>query len=144
MEQPLEMPQKKCILCSHWSFNCRSLSSSTYRWFHEHLRSQYKVFDERDLNLCTTCVADFYKLKETLTIRLTDEPMDIADEINENGDDNQFTLENITFGGSGHKKCVVCRQDIRNGAVTMPKSARLDLLVIHSTYAPKGVRCCSN
>ena len=140
----IEMTRKKCILCTRWSFSCRSLSSSCYEWFHQHLRSQRTVFDENDLNLCSACVSNFYKMKETLTTSATPDLMDTGKENNDIEDNDQFTLNNVIFSGSGHKKCVICRKDIQGGAVTMPKSARLDLLIIHLMYAPEGIRCCES
>ncbi|CAF1214176.1 unnamed protein product [Rotaria sordida] len=70
--------------------------------------------------------------------------MDTMEEVNTSTNDDQFTLNNVIFAGRGHKKCVVCRKDIRGGTMVMPKAARLDLLIIHSMYAPQGVRCCSS
>ncbi|CAF3419459.1 unnamed protein product [Rotaria sp. Silwood2] len=72
----------------------------------------------------------------------TTELMDTTEQTNANGDDDRLTLNNVIFAGSGHSKCVICRQETRRGMISMPKSARLDLLIIHLMYAPNGVRCC--
>ncbi|CAF3103007.1 unnamed protein product, partial [Rotaria sp. Silwood2] len=59
-------------------------------------------------------------------------------------DDNNegLRLDNGTYTGSGHKQCVVCRSLVSSKTVTMPKPARLDLLLFYRLYAPYGVRCC--
>ncbi|CAF1384160.1 unnamed protein product [Didymodactylos carnosus] len=72
----------------------------------------------------------------------TTEPMDTAAQMTANIDDDQLTLNNVISAGSGHKQCVICRQETRSGMVVMPKIARLDLLIIHVMYAPNGIRCC--
>ncbi|CAF1504733.1 unnamed protein product, partial [Rotaria sordida] len=66
-------------------------------------------------------------------------PVDIVDT-----NDDGLTLENVIYAGLGQKKCLICRQnrDSSSNMITMPKSARLDLLVLHRIYAPQGVRCC--
>src|ERR1700722_16890263 len=71
------------------------------------------------------------------------EPIVTAGEATANDDDGRLTLDNVIFAGSGHKHCVICRRETSAGMVVMPKSARLDLLILHSTYAPHGVRFCS-
>ncbi|CAF1359779.1 unnamed protein product [Rotaria sordida] len=72
----------------------------------------------------------------------TTELMDTTEQTNANVDDDRLTLNNVIFAGSGHSKCVICRQETRRWMISMPKSARLDLLIIHLMYAPNGVRCC--
>jgi hypothetical protein len=59
-------------------------------------------------------------------------------------DNDYLTLDNISYAGSGHKQCVVCGKPVTSGTVIMPRSARLDLLLIHRIFAPHGVRCCSS
>jgi hypothetical protein len=60
-------------------------------------------------------------------------------------DSEELTLENVIYAGSSEKRCVICREfrSSSTDMITMPKSARLDLLVFHRLYAPHGVRCCS-
>ena len=58
-------------------------------------------------------------------------------------DDNEgLTLDNVTFTGSGHKRCVVCPIPVSSKMVVMPKAVRLDLLLFYRLYAPHEVRCC--
>ena len=57
-------------------------------------------------------------------------------------DEDSFTMENILFAGSGHKKCVICKAEISVDAIIMPKIARLDFLLLKRMYAPDGFRCC--
>jgi hypothetical protein len=68
------------------------------------------------------------------------EPMQVEAEVEEV--DDRLNLENVTFIGSGHKKCVMCRKPVSCGMTIMPKPARLDLLLLHRLFAPHGVRCC--
>jgi hypothetical protein len=138
------MPRKKCALCSHWGSDYRSLSSSSYEWSHQYLRSNGTVFDQDDLHLCSLCIRTFYSIKETIVPSSTTELMDTTEQANANVDDDRLTLNNVIFAGSGHSKCVICRQETRRGMIVMPKTARLDLLIIHLMYAPNGVRCCSS
>ncbi|CAF1388129.1 unnamed protein product, partial [Rotaria sordida] len=58
-------------------------------------------------------------------------------------EEDSLTIENIIFADSGHKKCIVCRSDVHDGLIVMPKPARLDLLVLKRMYAPHGVRSCT-
>ena len=136
------MPRKKCSICPTWCLNYRSLSSSSYEWFHQYLRSNGTLFDKNDLHLCTGCIRTFYSIKETMISLSTIESMDTTEQIDANVNDDQLTLNNVIFAGSGQKKCVICRQETRSGMVVMPKTARLDLLIVHLMYAPHGVRCC--
>ena len=136
------MPEKtKCCLCSYWLSGCRHSASSTHNWFHQYLRAKGKTFDEDDLYLCRGCVHQYYRLKETITNASTTETTDSSEDEDSGSDDDELTLENVIFGGSGHKRCVVCRCEVRAGMVTMPKSSRLDLLIFHWIYVPNGVRC---
>ncbi|CAF4510448.1 unnamed protein product, partial [Didymodactylos carnosus] len=69
--------------------------------------------------------------------------MDTSDCDNSDGDDEQLlTVDSLTYVGSSHRQCVICRKDVGAGCCVMPKRARLDLLIIHHMYAPHGVRCC--
>ena len=58
--------------------------------------------------------------------------------------DDRLTFDNVFFTGSGHKRCVICRTPVSSQMIVMPKSARLDLLLIHRLFAPHGTRCCSS
>ena len=138
------MPRKKqCTLCSRWCSNFRSISSSSHEWFHQYLHSNGTVFDENDLNLCSACVCKFYSEREATNILAIPESMDTTEEVNVNTND-QLTLQNVIFAGSGHKYCVVCGEEVRGGAMIMPKGAQFDLLIYNSMYAPDGVRYCSS
>ncbi len=59
------MPKRKCIGCqkSKDLSQCRSLSSSSYGWFHEYLKESGTSFVDSDLFLCASCVWNFYQLK---------------------------------------------------------------------------------
>ena len=138
------MPRKtQCTLCSRWCSNFRSISSSSHEWFHQYLRSNGTVFDDNDLNLCSACVCKFYNMREATNILAISESIDTTEEVSVNTSD-QLTLQNVIFAGSGQKYCVVCGEEVRGGAMIMPKGARLDLLIYNSMYAPDGVRCCSS
>lgn len=134
--------RKKCCFCSRWTSDCRSLSSSAHEWYHELLRAEGKAFDPEGLYLCARCVCQYYQLKET-HVDLTDaDRMDASESSDGDREDEEFALNNVLYAGSGHKNCVICRKETAAGMVTMPKEARLDLLIVHSMYAPRGVRCC--
>ena len=127
---------------------CRSLSSCSYGWFHEYLKEKGASFIDSDLFLCSSCVYDFYKLKASCiesdipvtTDNSNIEPMDTTTI----KDDNDLTLDNLIYGGSSQNHCIICRQERDHllDMITMPKPARLDLLIIHKLYVPHGVRCC--
>ncbi|CAF3028442.1 unnamed protein product [Rotaria sp. Silwood2] len=57
---------------------------------------------------------------------------------------DELTLENVIYTGSSEKCCVICREfrSSSTDMITMPKSARRHLLILHRLYAPQGVRCC--
>lgn len=132
-----------CCLCSRWSSDCRSLASPSHNWYHESLRARGEVFDPQELFLCAGCVTQYYYMKENSIQQSIDNQSDVAEESDGDRENDEFALDNIFYSGSGHKHCVICRKEIRAGMVTMPKEARLDLLIIHSMYAPRGVRCCN-
>ena len=144
------MPKRKCVLCqkSKDSSQCRSLSSCSYGWYHEYLKEKGTSFDDNDLFLCSSCVYDFYKLKTSCiesdipvtTDSSNIEPMDTTTI----EDDNDLALDNVIYGGSSQNHCIICRQerDHVSDMITVPKPARLDLLIIHKLYVPHGVRCC--
>ena len=120
------------------------MSSASYEWFHQYLRSDGTVFDENDLHVCSSCVNAFYSIKEKTTNVSTTEPMDVTEEIDGDEDDDCLTLDNVIFSGAGHNRCVVCRRGTGSGMLVMPKVARLGLLILHSMYTPHAVRCCSS
>ena len=82
-------------------------------------------------------------MREATNILAIPELMDTTEEVNVNTND-QLTLQNVIFAGSGHKYCVVCGEEVGGGAIIMPKGARSDLLIYNSIYAPDGVHCCSS
>ena len=152
------MPKLKCTLCEKLkdSSKCRSVSSTAYKWFHEYLQGRNINFHQGELHLCSSCVGHFYELKSSVdplfvsssddsainqssTSLVNPSPMDIVDT-----NDDGLTLENILYAGSSQKRCIICRQfrDSSTNMTTMPKSSRLDLLVLHRIYAPDNVRCC--
>ena len=49
-------------------------------------------------------------------------------------DKDLLTIENIIFAGSTHSKCIICRCEVHAELVAMPKSARLDFLVLKRMY----------
>ncbi|CAF1547319.1 unnamed protein product [Adineta ricciae] len=51
-----------------------------------------------------------------------------------NDDDGRLTLDTVLSTSSGHKKCVACRIDVSSSMETMPKLARLDLLVLTFSF----------
>lgn len=144
------MTKRKCILCWKWKdpIQCRSLSSSSYEWFHEYLKEKGTSFDKNELFLCQSCVRDIYELKASRlesALPVTTDTSDIESmDTTTIEDNNSLTLDNVIYAGSNQSLCVVCRQerDESSSMITMPKPARLDLLVIHKLYAPHGVRCC--
>lgn len=72
-------------------------------------------------------------------------PSDTSQTISMDDENNELTLENVFYAGSSQNRCVICRRirDSARNMITMPKSARLDLLIFHRLYAPHNVRCCS-
>lgn len=135
--------RKKCCLCSRWKSDCRCLSSPVHEWYHERLRAEGTVFVPENLYLCAGCVCEYYNMKENSMAQSTNDQMDVSEGSGDDREDKKFALDNIFYTGSGHKICVICRKETTAGVVTMSKEARLDLLVIHSMYAPHGVRCCN-
>ena len=117
-----KMVPKKCVLCSSWCSNYRSLSFSCFEWFYEYLRSNGMVFDKNDLHICSSCVGIFYGIKETMNSLSVVEPMDVADESSTFDDEDRLTLDNIIFARSGHTRCVICRLEKPSGMVVMPKA----------------------
>ena len=138
------MPNVKCILCEKFkdSSKCRFVSSTAYKWFHEHFQGKDIMFSEDDLRLCSSCTRQPYNLKASIDSSATLPDLSSIDNVGTN--DDGLTLENVIYAGSGQKKCIICRQNRNSSSnmMTMPKSSRLDLLVLHRIYAPQNVRCC--
>ena len=42
------------------------------------------------------------------------------------------------------EQCIVCRKSVASEMIVMPRSARLDLLLVYRIFAPHGIRCCSS
>ena len=142
------MPSVKCAVCNCWCSpkDCKSLSSPTYSWFHDYLKSKRKIFNLNELLYCKRCTGNLYAIKNdsiTVSGSFSSEPSSSDLMEVEKGDD-RLTLDNILFTGSGHHRCVICRIGVVSGMITMSKSARLDLLLIHRLYAPYGTRCCTS
>ncbi|CAM4988188.1 unnamed protein product [Rotaria socialis] len=116
------MPDIKCNLCNCWrnSSELKSLCSSTYSWYHEYLLSNGKTFNVNELFSCKGCTKALYTMKKDLSIVSISHSSESFPELMEINDDNDgLTLDNITFIGSGHKRCVVL-------------------------YAPHGIRSCTS
>ena len=153
------MPKVKCGFCEKLkeSSKCRSVSSTTYKWFNEYLQAKKINFNEKELFLCSSCIGNFYNLKSSMDsspMSIDDaSPSDsssiyqadtsLASSIDSESD--ELTLENVLYAGSNQNRCVICRKNRESARkmITMPKPARLDLLILHRLYAPHNVRCCS-
>ncbi|CAF0875081.1 unnamed protein product [Didymodactylos carnosus] len=124
------------------SAKCRTISASAYDWFHKYLQEKHVKFDQDDLHLCASCTRQLYNLKEEVNLSSSSTMNTSPIESMETNSD-ELTLENIIYAGSSEKRCVICREFRSSSAdmITIPKSARLDLLVLHRLYAPHGVRC---
>ena len=142
------MPPVKCAVCHNWKSRteCKSLSSATYVWFHDYLRSEGKKFNLDDLYFCKSCTGALYTMKENLTTAADSSSSEssLPDTMEIERNDDRLTFDNVFFTGSGHKRCVICRTPVSSQMIVMPKSARLDLLLIHRLFAPHGTRCCSS
>ncbi|CAF1551245.1 unnamed protein product [Rotaria magnacalcarata] len=141
------MPDIKCNLCNCWrnSSELKSLCSSTYSWYHEYLLSNGRTFNVNELFSCKGCTKALYTIKKDLSIVSISHSSESFPELMEVNDDNDgLTLDNITFIGSGHKRCVVCSLLVSSKMVLMPKAARLDLLLFYELYAPRGIRSCTS
>ena len=103
--------KKQRTLCSHWCSNFRSISCSSHEQFHQYLRFNGTMFDENDLNLCSTCVCKFYNLREATNILAIPQSMNTTEEVNVNTNDH-LTLQDVIFASSGHKYCVVCGDEV--------------------------------
>ncbi|CAF1060247.1 unnamed protein product [Rotaria magnacalcarata] len=142
------MPSVKCAVCDSWgsTADCKSLSSPTYAWFHNHLQAKGKIFNLDELFYCKRCTNTLYTIKKGLITVLTSftSERSSSDSMDVEQDDDRLTLDNIWSTGSGHKLCVLCRSQVTSGMIIMPNSARLDLLLIHRLYASHGTRCCTS
>ncbi|CAF0777785.1 unnamed protein product [Didymodactylos carnosus] len=141
------MPDIKCTLCNCWknSSELKSLSSSNYSWYHEYLSSNGKTFNINELFYCKGCKKALYTIKKDLAVASISASSQSFPELMEVDDDNEgLTLDNVTFTGSGHKRCVVCPASVSSKMVLMPKPARLDLPLFYRLFAPHGVRCCTS
>jgi hypothetical protein len=137
------MPKVQCIICEHWrnEYECKSLSSSTYGWFHEYLRSTGKIFTLEMLYFCKGCKRTFYSMRKELSVNLNSvgqSPSQEPEAMDVENDEKPLTLDNLKFRGSGHKKCVICCCNVSSKMMVMPKTARLELLAFHRVYAPEG------
>ena len=101
------------------------------------------VLDKSNLSIYTACIRIYYNVKKATNISTFPESMDTTDEINFDTNE-QFTLKDSIFDGSGHKHCVLCSQKIAAGVMIIPKAVRLDLLIYYSIYVPDSVRCCKS
>ncbi|CAM4834786.1 unnamed protein product [Rotaria magnacalcarata] len=107
------MPSVKCAVCDSWgsTADCKSLSSPTYAWFHNHLQAKGKIFNLDELFYCKRCTNTLYTIKKGLITVLTSftSERSSSDSMDVEQDDDRLTLDNIWSTGSGHKLCVLCR-----------------------------------
>lgn len=142
------MPRIQCIICERWRSvgECKSLSSSTYSWFHDYLRSNCKVVNVEELYYCKGCTNSLYTIKKRVN-EASEYPSSLCSSTDpeETEQDNDYlTFDNVFYAGSGHKKCVFCGKSVTSEMQLMPRSARLDVLLLHRVFVPHGVRCCSS
>ena len=153
------MPKVKCVFCEQMkeSSKCRSVSSTTYKWFDEYLQARKINFNENELLSCSLCVGNFYNLKSSIDsspISIDDASSPDSSSIYQvdtsptsciESESNELTPENVLYAGSNQKRCVTCRRirDAARDMITMPNPARLDLLILYRLYAPHDVRCGS-
>ncbi|CAF1406258.1 unnamed protein product [Didymodactylos carnosus] len=121
----------------------------TYSWLHEILTKKgSKIPNKEQIFCCQACILGFRRSLQNTSSSIADfheqrVEMDTSDCDNSDGDDEQLlTVDSLTYAGSSHRQCVICRKDVGAGCCVMLKRARLDLLIIHHMYAPHGVRCC--
>ncbi|CAM4857914.1 unnamed protein product [Rotaria socialis] len=142
------MPKKQCTRCKNWKA-CRKLTAKTHDWCYSLFYLEgFSLNADQSICLCNRCW--FYLCNEKTRTGVQSEnentndsnAMDTSVHEDQDQDQDQLTIENILFSGSSHKKCVVCRDEVNTTMITMPKPARLDLLVLKRMYAPHGVRCC--
>ena len=139
------MPRIQCVICECWRsvVECKSLSFSTYYWFHDYLRSNGKVVNVEELSYCKRSLYTIRKRANEAS-EYPSSTWSSADP-NENEQDNDYlTLNNVFYAGSGHKKCVVYGKLATSEMILMPGSARLGILLLHWVFALHGVRCCSS
>ncbi|CAF3392279.1 unnamed protein product, partial [Rotaria sp. Silwood2] len=87
----------------------------------------------------STFLVDASSIHSSSTSSVDASPIDNVDTA-----DDGLTLENVLYAGSSQNRCVICRRirDSSTNMITMPKSSRLDLLIVHRMYATQNVRCC--
>ena len=58
------------MLCEPWenSGECHGLSSASYTWFHDYLRSKEKIFHVEKLVYCKSCKSRLYSIKSQLSM----------------------------------------------------------------------------
>ena len=143
------MPVIQCILCEHWknSGECHSLSSSSYAWFHDYLRSKEKIFDVEKLVYCKSCKNRLYSIKSQLSMDSSSIP-DISctdlDTMEVEYDNEPLSLDNLKFIDINQNRCVLCNCDVHSEIIIMPKFARFELLSLNRLCAPKNARCCAS
>ena len=153
------MPKVKCVFREKLKelSKSRSVSSTTYKWFNEYLQARKINFNENELLLCSSCIGNLYNLKSSIN----SSPMSIDDASSLDSssiyqvdtsptsciesESDELTLENVLYARSNQNRCVICRRirDAARNMITMPKPARLDLLILHRLYASYNIRCCS-
>ncbi|CAF1519239.1 unnamed protein product [Rotaria sordida] len=139
------MPNIQCSVCNNWknSSELKSLSSSNYSWYHNYLSSNDKKFNINELFFCKGCKYTLYTIKKDLAAISISDPSSLYPESMEVEDANEgLTLDHVTFISSDYERCVVCPTLVSPEMVLMPKSARLDLLLLYRLFAARGVHCC--
>ena len=134
------MPNKQCIRCKKWKAS-KNILLKTQEWCYSLLESEgISLSNAERISLCNKCWFNLRNMKKETETQPESDTEDMDTSVHD--DEDLFTVENILFAGSGHKKCVICKAEISADAIIMPKIARLDFLVLKRMYAPHGVRCC--
>ena len=108
------MPKVKCVFCEQMkkSSKCRSVSSTTHKWFNEYLQARKINFNENELLLCSSCIGNFYNLKSSINsspmlIDNASSPdsssiyqVDTSPTSCIESESDEFTLENVLYTGS--------------------------------------------
>ncbi|CAF3981242.1 unnamed protein product [Rotaria sordida] len=139
------MPNKRCTRCKKWKASTK-ITPKTHAWCYSLLHSEGLSFSvDENCYLCNKCWMHSINQKQHREIKVKKENTNDVEDMDTGIDEEEdsLTIENIIFADSGHKKCIVCRSDVHDGLIVMPKPARLDLLVLKRMYAPHGVRSCT-
>ena len=123
------MPVIHCILCERWkhSSECHGLSSTSYTWLHEYLRSRTKIFDVEKLVYCKSCKNRLYSIKSQISIDSPPSPNVSCTELHtmevDQCDNGLLSLDNLKVIDIKQKHCALCNCDIHPEIVIIPKLA---------------------